>query len=47
MGIERAMIALSRLKNIWEYNTQAKLHEPPGKSSDIIMGEYKTGLDPP
>ena len=47
MGIERAMIAYSRLKNIGEYVTQAKLHEPPGQSSDIIMGEYKAGLDPP
>lgn len=47
MGIERPIIAYSRLKNIGEYITQAQLHEAPGQSSDTIMGEYKAGLEPP
>ena len=39
MGIERAMIAYSRIHNIGEYVTQATFHEVPGQCSDIIMGE--------
>jgi hypothetical protein len=46
LGKERPIIAYSRLPNIGEYVTQAKLHEAPGESSDIIMGEYRDGLDP-
>ena len=39
-------IAYSRLRNISEYVTQAKLHEPPGYTSESKMGEYQDGLDP-
>ena len=46
LGKERPVIAYSRLPNIGEYVTQAKLHEAPGETSDIIMGEYRDGLDP-
>ena len=46
LGIERPTIAYSRPKNIGDYVTQAKLHQAPGKSSSIIMGEYKQGLNP-
>ena len=46
LGIERPTIAYSRPKNVGDYVTQAKLHQAPGKSSSIIMGEYKQGLNP-
>jgi hypothetical protein len=46
IGIERAIIAYSRPRNIGEYVTQAKLHQAPGETSSIIMGEYKQGLAP-
>ena len=46
MGIERFVIAYSHLPNIGEYITQAKLHEAPGQTSAIIMGEYKDGMSP-
>ena len=47
MGIERLVIAYSRLHNIGEYITQAKLHEAEGLTSESILGEIKDGLAPP
>ena len=47
IGIERFVIAYSRLHNIGEYITQAKLYEAPGVTSETIMGEIKDGLAPP
>ena len=47
IGIERFVIAYSRLQNIGEYITQAKLYEAPGATSETIMGEIKDGLAPP
>ena len=47
LDVDRLVIAYSRLHNIGEYCTQAKLHEAPGKTSADIMGEYRDGLAPP
>lgn len=47
LDVERPIVAYSRPRNIGEYVTQARLHQPPGQSSSVIMGEYKSGLDPP
>jgi hypothetical protein len=46
IGIERAIIAYSRPRNIGEYVTQAKLHQASGETSSTIMGEYNQGLAP-
>ena len=46
LEIKRIIIAYSRLRNIGEYITQAKLHEPADVTSETIMGEYLDGLDP-
>ena len=46
LRVKRAIVAYSRPKNIGDYVTQAKLHEAPGVTSTLIMGEYKKGLDP-
>jgi hypothetical protein len=46
LGIKRAIVAYSRPKNIGDYVTKAKLHQAPGVTASIIMGEYKQGLDP-
>lgn len=46
LEIERPTIAYSRAPNIADYVTQAKLHEAPGRSASICMGEFKKGLDP-
>ena len=46
MGIGEPTIAYSRPKNIGDYITQAKLHQAPGKTASILMGEYRSGLNP-
>jgi hypothetical protein len=47
INIARPTIAYSRPKNIGDLITKAKLHQAPGVTSSIILGEYKTGLAPP
>ena len=46
LDIKRPTIAYSRPKNIGDYVTTAKLHQAPGQTASIIMGEYKNGLNP-
>ena len=46
LGVERAIVAYSRPKNIGDYVTQAKLHQTPGNTASTIMGEYELGLNP-
>jgi hypothetical protein len=46
LGIVRPTIAYSRPKNIGDYITKAKLHQAPGQTSSIILGEFKNGLAP-
>ena len=46
LDIDRPTIAYSRPKNLGDFITKAKLHQAPGLTSSIIMGEYKAGLDP-
>ena len=46
MGISEPTIAYSRPKNIGDFITQAKLHQAPGQTASILMGEYKQGLYP-
>ena len=41
IDINRAVVAYSKPKNIGDYVTQAKLHQAPGETASIIMGEYK------
>ena len=45
LGLERTIVCYSRLRNIGEYLTQAKLHEPAEYTAETIMGEYLDGLD--
>ena len=45
LGLERTIICYSRLRNIGEYITQAKLHEPAEYTAETIMGEYQDELD--
>lgn len=45
IGKERTIVCYSRLKNIGEYVTQAKLHEPADFSAQSIMGEHRDELD--
>ena len=47
LRIERPTIAYSRPKNLGDLITKAKLHQAPGESSSIILGEFKAGLAPP
>ena len=46
LQIDRPTIAYSRPFNIGDRVTKAKLHQAPGRTSDIILGEYKAGLHP-
>ena len=46
LQIDRPTIAYSRPFNIGDKVTKAKLHQAPGRTSDIILGEYKAGLHP-
>jgi hypothetical protein len=41
LSIVRPTIAYSQPKNIGDYITKAKLHQAPGQTSSIIMGEFK------
>ena len=47
LGISRPTIAYSWPKNLGDLFTKTKLHQAPGQTSSIIMGEYKDGLAPP
>ena len=38
--------AYSRQRNIGDYASQAKLHQAPGRTASIIMGEYLRGMNP-
>ena len=46
LDIKQPTIAYSRLKNIGDYITSAKLHQATGRTLSLIMGEYKNGLNP-
>ena len=46
LQIERPTIAYSRPFNIGEQVTKAKLHQAPGRTADITLGDYKAGLHP-
>jgi hypothetical protein len=41
IDIKRPTIAYSRPKNIGDYITKAQLHQAPGRTASIIMGEYR------
>lgn len=45
--IERPTIAYSRPKNLGDLLTKAKYYQAPGKSTSIILGEFRDGLNPP
>ena len=47
IGIKRPTIAYSRPKNLGDLLTKAKHHQAPGKSTSIILGEFRDGLNPP
>ncbi|KAL3800087.1 hypothetical protein ACHAWO_012686 [Cyclotella atomus] len=47
LGEVQPTIAYSRPKNIGDLITKAKLHQAPGQTSSIILGEYRDGLAPP
>jgi hypothetical protein len=46
IGIQRPTIAYKRPKNLGDFITRAKLHEAPGRTASIIMGEFRAGLAP-
>jgi hypothetical protein len=46
IGIQRPTIAYKRPKNVGDFITHAKLHEAPGRTASIIMGEFSAGLAP-
>jgi hypothetical protein len=47
IGITRPVIAYSRLSNIREHVTKARLHQPPGLTASALMGELREAQQPP
>jgi hypothetical protein len=46
LDVTRPIIAYSRSKNIGEYVTKAKLHQAPGQTTSLVMGELRETLNP-
>ena len=46
LNVKRPIIAYSRSKNIGEYITKAKLHQAPGQTASVIMGELRQAQNP-